>query len=74
MTEPTEGEIYFEFVANGAFVRVTAIEAASGCEASIIGPRDAPQNELERLALAMLEFVRQKGDKIPRPPSKGVLA
>lgn len=76
MSAQAKGEVYFEFVVNGAFVRVTAIEAASGLEAIIMGPRDAPQTELERLALAKLEFLRRKdrGDEMPRPPSKGVLA
>ena len=52
-------EIYFEFTRQGSYVKVSAIDADSGIEGSIVGPADAPQSELERLALKKLEFVRR---------------
>ena len=52
--------IYFEIIRQGAYVKVAAIDAESGLEASIIGPIGTPQPELEKLALKKLEFVRRR--------------
>ena len=52
-TEPRE--VYFEFVAIGAVVKVMAIDAATGTEVSVMGPAGAAQSDLERLALAKLK-------------------
>ena len=49
------GEVYFEFIAIGASVKVAAIHAATGIEVSIVGPSSAAQSDLERLALAKLK-------------------
>lgn len=49
-----QGEIFFEFTRIGAVVKVAAIDAASGTEVSIMGPANAPRQDLERLALAKL--------------------
>lgn len=58
------GEVYFEFVALGGTVKCTAIDAASGVEASIVGPASAMQRDLERLALRALErrLAREAGE------------
>ena len=47
-------EVYFEFTAVGASVKVVAIDAATGTEVSVIGPARAAQSDLERLALGKL--------------------
>jgi hypothetical protein len=47
-------EVYFEFVAIGHSVKVTAIHAPSGTEVSVIGPTSAARSDLERLALQKL--------------------
>lgn len=47
-------EIYFEHITIGNAVKVSAIDAASGTEVSIAGPRNAGQKELERIALQKL--------------------
>ncbi len=60
------GEIYFEFVTQGAYVKVTAIDAATGVEASIVGAAGAGQATLERNALAKLRYVMAKR-KAPSP-------
>jgi hypothetical protein len=49
------GEIYFEFTAIGRSVKVSAIDAASGLEISVVGPASASQADLERLALQKLK-------------------
>jgi hypothetical protein len=49
------GEVYFEFVAIGATVKVCAIDAATGTEVSVMGPVGAAQSDLQRLALGKLK-------------------
>ena len=48
-------DVYFEFAAIGGTVKVTAIDAATGTEVSIMGPTSAAQADLERLALQKLK-------------------
>ena len=48
-------EVYFEFIAIGAVVKVMAIDAATGTEVSVMGPAGAAQADLEQLALAKLK-------------------
>lgn len=48
-------EIYFEFYSLGNSVKVSAIDADTGVEVSITGPRTASQSELQRIALQKLE-------------------
>jgi len=47
-------EVYFEFTAIGTSVKVVAIDALTGTEVSVIGPANAAQSDLERLALQKL--------------------
>ena len=47
-------EIYFEFTTLGRSVKVSAIDAATGLEVSIVGPATASKADLERLALQKL--------------------
>lgn len=54
------GEVYLEFTQIGSMVRVSAVDAASGVEVSIAGPRNAPKAQLERVALAKLKYVLNK--------------
>ena len=54
-------EILLEFVSLGGSVKVTAIDAASGTEASIIGPASAPRSTLEAAAMRKLRYVMRKG-------------
>jgi hypothetical protein len=48
------GEVYFEFKPYGGAVKVTAIDAATGTEVSVMGPASAAQADLERVALQKL--------------------
>ena len=56
MTSASDGgrEVYFEFTGIGRTVKVSAIDAATGFEVSVIGPASASQADLERLALQKL--------------------
>lgn len=53
-------EIYVEFVVMGNTVKATAIDPASGVEASIVGPANAPQAVLAENARRKLEYVLKK--------------
>lgn len=55
-----QNEIYFEFRAIGRSVKVSAIDAATGIEVSVMGPATASQADLQRLALQKLQ-ARLKG-------------
>ena len=46
MTEPDRHEVYFEFVAIGNVVKVTAIDSVTGTEVSAMGPTSASQADL----------------------------
>jgi hypothetical protein len=60
--EPTGREVYFEFVAIGNAVKVTAIDSATGIEVSAMGPVSASQADLRQLALRKLQArLRREG-------------
>jgi hypothetical protein len=61
-------EVYFEFTALGAVVKVAAIDAQTGLEVSVMGPVGAPRADLQRLALQKLRARLAKG---PERPSAG---
>mgnify|MGYP001424765933 CR=1 FL=1 len=53
-------EILFEFTQIGNNVRVTAVDAASGAEAVIIGPASSSAAELRRVATQKLRYIMEK--------------
>jgi Domain of unknown function (DUF6898) len=55
-----EREVIFEFVQVGSTVKVTALDTASGIEASIVGDPAAGEAALKRLALRKLDYVLAK--------------
>jgi hypothetical protein len=55
MTDPDRHEVYFEFVAIGNVVKVTAIDSQTGIEVSAMGPTSASQADLQQLALQKLK-------------------
>jgi hypothetical protein len=56
----TGREIYVEFVVLGNTVKATAIDSATGTEASIVGPATAPRATLAQAAARKLEFLLKK--------------
>jgi Domain of unknown function (DUF6898) len=48
------GEVYFEFVPVGNYMRVNAIHAATGTETFALGPLNASRSDLQRIALRKL--------------------
>ena len=55
MPGPEEREVYFEFIAVGNAVKVTAIDSLTGIEVSAMGPASATQMDLKQLALQKLK-------------------
>ena len=53
-------EIYIEFVIHGSVAKATAIDSASGIEASVMGPASAGQAPLADAARRKLEFLLKK--------------
>lgn len=53
MTPDDLGEVIVEFVRRGAWLKCSAVHAATGIEASAVGPADQGA-QLERIALAKL--------------------
>ena len=53
-------EIYVEFVVHGNTVKATAIDSATGLEASIVGPATAGREALTQAAIRKLEYVLKK--------------
>lgn len=74
---PVSGEIYVEFLRQGNTIRATAIDAASGAEAVVVGPANAYQGDLQKLAVAKLMRllgIEQQADDIGQnktPPGQG---
>ena len=54
MSELDRREVYFEHVAIGNTVKVTAIDSLTAIEVSIVGPAGTAKSALERLALQKL--------------------
>ena len=60
MSSAGKGEILFEFVTQGNVVKATAIDSASGTEASIVGPANAGRDVLAQAAARKLKYVMEK--------------
>ena len=56
----SKGDILIEFVIQGNFVKVTAIDAATGAEGSIVGPANAPREALSQAAVRKHKYVIEK--------------
>jgi hypothetical protein len=55
-----KSEILFEFVIQGSYVKVTAIDSVTGAEASIVGPANAAREALAQAAARKLKYVLEK--------------
>lgn len=54
------GEIFVEFIVQGAVVKATAIDSKTGTEASIVGPASASRDALQAAAVRKLDYVLKK--------------
>ena len=62
-------EVLFEFVVQGRYVKVIAVDPKSGTEVSIVGDRRATKTKLQNLAVQKLKYVL--GKKTPSAPASG---
>ena len=63
-----EREVYFEFVAIGNAVKVTAIDSLTGTEVSAMGPSSASRADLQQLARQKLRArLRREGSAATHP-------
>lgn len=53
-------EILFEYVRNGSFVKVTALEPETKVEACVVVPANLPQEQMQLQALQKLRYVLKK--------------
>jgi hypothetical protein len=61
MSGPRNGPgVYIEVTIQGNFAKVTAIDGATGVEASIMGPATAPRDALAAAAARKLRYVLEK--------------
>jgi len=58
-------EIYIEFVIHGTVAKATAIDPASGIEASVMGPASAGRAALAEAARRKLEYLLNKNRPSP---------
>ena len=59
----TVREVLFEFRPRGALVQVYAVDPETLTEVSTLGPATAALADLQRLALAKLEYVMSRQDR-----------
>ena len=68
MPQPSEsGEYIIEFVSHGKSVKVSAIDAVTLQEVSIVGPASASKAELKTIAIRKLQYVINKKSKAQTP-------
>ena len=53
-------EVILEFIVQGSYVKVSAVDPVSGTEVSIVGDRKAEQSYLESVATKKLAMVLKK--------------
>lgn len=52
-----DGEVFFEFQRVGSYMKVSAIDGATGTEVSVAGPATGSRELLKRTALNKLRYV-----------------
>jgi hypothetical protein len=60
MNSSSKGAILFEFIIQGNVIKTTAIDPATGTEASIVGPANAGRDVLAQAAARKLKYVLEK--------------
>ena len=56
-------EILIEFIQQGGYVKVSAVDAKTGLEVSIVGDLKQSQKALEAAAIRKLQYVRRQRRK-----------
>ncbi|MDA0654642.1 MAG: hypothetical protein O2905_02810 [Proteobacteria bacterium] len=58
------GEYLLEFIRQGAYMRVAAVDPATNTEIVLVGSASASKQELTRLAVQKLEYVLAKKSNV----------
>lgn len=58
--QPARGEVYIEFHSVGNVMKVSAVDAATGIEVSIMGPANTSRAILEKNVLRKLDYVMKR--------------
>ncbi|SNY93085.1 hypothetical protein SAMN04515647_3358 [Cohaesibacter sp. ES.047] len=56
MVSPNAGEIYIEFFVIGPQMKAVAVDAATGVEVTVFGPKTVSRLELQNLAVRKLKM------------------
>ena len=67
MARETLNEVLFEFVQQGRFVRVTALDPVTKAEAVVVGDAASSPEILKRIAINKLRFVISRGQGQAQP-------
>ena len=68
---PEIGEVLFEYVTHGNYVKVIAVDTATNTEISMVGDRRARKATLQQAAIQKLRYViRKKAGLPPIKPKK----
>ena len=68
---PEIGEVLFEFITQGNYVKVIAVDTATNTEISMVGDRRSRKATLQNTAINKLRYViRKKAGIIPNQPSE----
>ena len=70
MAQEELGEVLLEFVPQGRFVKVIAIDPVSRVEVSVVGDRMSGPETLKRVAVNKLKYVLGKRDEAARNPRR----
>jgi hypothetical protein len=60
VAQETLNEVLFEFVPQGRFVKVTALDPVTKVEVTVVGDRMASAETLQRIAINKLRYVLTK--------------
>ena len=66
-----EDGTYLEFIAQGSYIKVVAIDASTGLEVSIVGAVGTSRGHLERLVMRKLELARERANAAPAESKRG---
>lgn len=61
----SDSEVIIEFIRQGRFVKVTAVDPVTGIEASIVGDPNTSPTTLQQLAVKKLRYVINKQQEKP---------
>ena len=68
MANETLSEVLFEFIQQGRYVKVVAMDPVSRVEVTVVGDRAATKDTLKRIAINKLRYVLNRNNSQPNVP------